>query len=102
MKHKNCGTNDCLNYEFIDLGMRASVLRGVELLWNAGNSRERSAHQFSVRFWLDFRRLLEHSSTQDMVRVLNVAEKNDAAKNIASILSRGASTRVCLDVSLCL
>ncbi|XP_063877725.1 DNA topoisomerase 3-alpha-like isoform X1 [Scylla paramamosain] len=31
--------------------------------------------------------------TQKMVRVLNVAEKNDAAKNIAEILSRGHLTR---------
>lgn len=28
-----------------------------------------------------------------MVRVLNVAEKNDAAKNIAEIMSRGSSRR---------
>lgn len=34
-------------------------------------------------------------STQSVVmKYLNVAEKNDAAKNIAAILSRGASTRV--------
>lgn len=29
-----------------------------------------------------------------MVRILNVAEKNDAAKNIAEILSRGHHSRV--------
>lgn len=29
-----------------------------------------------------------------MVRILNVAEKNDAAKNVAEILSRGHLTRV--------
>lgn len=32
--------------------------------------------------------------SQEIMKYLNVAEKNDAAKNIAAILSRGASTRV--------
>lgn len=36
---------------------------------------------------------LRYTSTKTM-KYLNVAEKNDAAKNIASILSRGASNRV--------
>lgn len=31
-----------------------------------------------------------------VMKYLNVAEKNDAAKNIAAILSRGNSNRVCL------
>lgn len=31
---------------------------------------------------------------EEIMKYLNVAEKNDAAKNIAAILSRGASTRV--------
>lgn len=35
-----------------------------------------------------------------MVRILNVAEKNDAAKNIAEILSRGHLTRVSEPVAL--
>lgn len=30
----------------------------------------------------------------NMVKILNVAEKNDAAKNIANIMSRGACQRV--------
>lgn len=41
----------------------------------------------SVRFFCK-------KSAQPIMRYLNVAEKNDAAKNIAAILSRGASTRV--------
>lgn len=34
------------------------------------------------------------SKGQEMVRVLNVAEKNDAAKNLAEIMSRGGYSRV--------
>lgn len=30
-----------------------------------------------------------------MVRVLNVAEKNDAAKSLANVLSQGRSRKVC-------
>ena len=35
-----------------------------------------------------------------MVKVLNVAEKNDASKNLANILSRGGSVRVSLKTCL--
>ena len=35
------------------------------------------------------------SSSKKMVKILNVAEKNDASKNISNILSRGGSVRVC-------
>lgn len=31
---------------------------------------------------------------QEMVKILNVAEKNDAAKSIAGLLSRGSSRMV--------
>lgn len=31
---------------------------------------------------------------KSMVRILNVAEKNDAAKSIANVLSRGSSRKV--------
>ena len=45
----------------------------------------RPIHQFALR-WL-------HSKSEGvfnkMVQVLNVAEKNDAAKNISELLSRG-------------
>jgi len=34
------------------------------------------------------------SKTAMPIKVLNVAEKNDAAKNIAQLLSRGSSRRV--------
>ena len=39
---------------------------------------------------------IRHLSTKNMplVKVLNVAEKNDAAKNIAQVLSNGRSQRV--------
>lgn len=43
----------------------------------------------SVRFFCK-------ASEKPIMKYLNVAEKNDAAKNIAAILSRGASTRVSL------
>ncbi len=33
-----------------------------------------------------------------MVRILNVAEKNDAAKSLAEIMSRGSYRRVCFAV----
>ena len=35
------------------------------------------------------------SKALDMVKVLNVAEKNDAAKSIAEVMSRGRYQRVC-------
>lgn len=35
------------------------------------------------------------------MKYLNVAEKNDAAKNIAGFLSRGTSRRVSLYINLC-
>lgn len=34
------------------------------------------------------------NGTKSMVRILNVAEKNDAAKSIANVLSRGSSRMV--------
>ena len=34
------------------------------------------------------------NETKSMVRILNVAEKNDAAKSIANVLSRGSSRMV--------
>lgn len=37
------------------------------------------------------------SSEPTMVKILNVAEKNDASKNLANILSRGGSNRVSSD-----
>lgn len=37
------------------------------------------------------------SSEPTMVKILNVAEKNDASKNVANILSRGGSNRVSTD-----
>ena len=40
-----------------------------------------------------FRRLF-CSSAFNMVKVLNVAEKNDAAKSIAEVMSRGRYQRV--------
>lgn len=39
-------------------------------------------------------RLFSKSTESIVMKYLNVAEKNDAAKNIAAILSRGASNRV--------
>lgn len=39
-------------------------------------------------------RFVSKSTPSVVMKYLNVAEKNDAAKNIAAILSRGASTRV--------
>lgn len=37
---------------------------------------------------------LIHILLQDMVKILNVAEKNDAAKSIAALLSKGTSRAV--------
>lgn len=42
-----------------------------------------------IFFW----NVRNNSNKYKMVRVLNVAEKNDAAKNIAQIMSRGSSRR---------
>jgi hypothetical protein len=39
-------------------------------------------------------RLCSNKTVPTVMKYLNVAEKNDAAKNIAAILSRGASQRV--------
>lgn len=36
---------------------------------------------------------------QEMVKILNVAEKNDAAKSIAALLSRGTSRMVSTNFS---
>ena len=44
-------------------------------------------------FKLLFRRLF-CSNASKMVKVLNVAEKNDAAKSIADVMSRGRYQRV--------
>lgn len=38
------------------------------------------------------------TNTAKMVRILNVAEKNDAAKSLAEIMSRGSYRRVCFAV----
>ena len=38
--------------------------------------------------------IAEHCHSTKVMKVLNVAEKNDAAKNIAGYLSRGSSQRV--------
>lgn len=35
-------------------------------------------------------------ASADMVKVLNVAEKNDAAKTIANVMSRGSARKVLL------
>lgn len=35
--------------------------------------------------------------TEMPIKILNVAEKNDAAKNIAELLSRGSSRRVTIE-----
>lgn len=46
-------------------------------------------------------RFFSNNFKPDIMKYLNVAEKNDAAKNIAAILSRGASTRVnTLDINV--
>lgn len=45
-------------------------------------------------------RFVSKSTPIGAMKYLNVAEKNDAAKNIAAILSRGASTRVCAQYHL--
>lgn len=37
---------------------------------------------------------VRHCHSTKVMKVLNVAEKNDAAKNIAAYLSRGSSQRV--------
>lgn len=44
-------------------------------------------------------RIIFHSFRRSFasMRVLNVAEKNEAAKNIAAILGRGQTTRVRLE-----
>lgn len=39
------------------------------------------------------RKYCSYAST-DMVKVLNVAEKNDAAKTIANVMSRGSARKV--------
>lgn len=44
-------------------------------------------------FGLIFRNYCSHSSA-DMVKVLNVAEKNDAAKTLANVMSRGSARKV--------
>lgn len=46
---------------------------------------------FSLSFVRDKSKRKENIT---MVKILNVAEKNDAAKNLANILSRGGSNRV--------
>lgn len=52
-----------------------------------------------VRRWFVYKKGIRHLCIKEdtgkiMKRVLNVAEKNDAAKNLASILSNGNSRRV--------
>ena len=37
----------------------------------------------------------ESIKKEKMINILNVAEKNDAAKNLANIMSRGGFTKVC-------
>jgi hypothetical protein len=46
--------------------------------------------------WLKgfFKHFSKNSQASAMVRVLNVAEKNDAAKSLAEIMSRGRYTKV--------
>lgn len=38
-------------------------------------------------------------NTINVMKYLNVAEKNDAAKTISNLLSNGSARRVCLDLS---
>ena len=52
------------------------------------------------RLTLNIRRLYCTQTNASIMKYLNVAEKNDAAKNIAAILSGGASTRVCISQQL--
>lgn len=37
---------------------------------------------------------LSSKTTKDMVRILNVAEKNDAAKSLSDVMSRGGYRKV--------
>jgi hypothetical protein len=50
--------------------------------------------------WLKgfFKHFSKNSQASAMVRVLNVAEKNDAAKSLAEIMSRGRYTKVIMHV----
>lgn len=63
----------------------------------------RSAHNLNLRSRLCFNVLkpflIEQRKKSDTMKYLNVAEKNDAAKNIALHLSRGTSRRVTLNLS---
>ena len=73
-----------LHFLYVEFQVYSSVV--------APNSRKPSG------FW---RNKMQHLN-QDGIIVLNVAEKNDAAKNIARIMSKGRSTRVSWHIFLSL
>ena len=47
-----------------------------------------------LTFVRHFHRSLKRQERDKFMRVLNVAEKNDAAKSLAQVLSNGASSKV--------
>ena len=51
-----------------------------------------------IRYFINFTSLLNNNKDVKVMKVLNVAEKNDAAKNIAHIISRGGSRWVSLRI----
>jgi len=61
----------------------------AEVLGSALGQRERSA----VKHWVRLRHKA-NSTDVAMVRILNVAEKNDAAKSLSDIMSAGRYTKV--------
>lgn len=50
------------------------------------------------RYFISFTSILNRQEDKKVMKVLNVAEKNDAAKNIANCISRGGSRWVSLNV----
>ena len=75
-------------------------LVGINGIWTNSNGKRSSVWlnqklPFSKDNYL-FQQKKYYSSDKKMppIKVLNVAEKNDAAKNIAELLSRGRSQRV--------
>ena len=52
----------------------------------------------AFQWQLIFKRFKKVDKADIMVKVLNVAEKNDAAKSIAEVMSRGSFNRVKTDI----
>lgn len=52
------------------------------------------------RYFINFTSVLNQQIEKKIMKVLNVAEKNDAAKNIAKCISRGGNRWVSINIAL--